>query len=86
MGALLRGIVYMLAVAVGLSIIRNFIGIIAKWMFGSDKDKKPDERSQVLAGGTLRKCAGCGTYTPETTSIRSGDTWYCSKDCLKRLR
>jgi hypothetical protein len=37
---------------------------------------------------TLRKCAVCGTYKPESSmiSVRQGveTTLYCSKDCQRR--
>ena len=84
MGVILRAILYMIAVAIGLSLIRNLIAIIARW-FGAARPPA-NRRPEVQAGGTLRKCATCGTYTPETTSIRSGDLWYCSQACLKQIR
>ena len=80
----MRAIFYMIAVAIGLSLIRSVLGAIAKFLFRG-KNRAQASRPQVQSGGTLRKCVVCGTYTPETAAIRaSASTYYCSEDCRRQ--
>ena len=74
----------MIAVAIGLSLIRSVLGVIAKFLFRG-RNAERTARPQVQSGGTLRKCLVCGTYTPESTAIRIGaSTYYCSENCRRQ--
>ena len=38
------------------------------------------ERSRIVAGGDMVRCARCGLHLPVGSAIRDGADWYCSTE------
>jgi hypothetical protein len=83
--AFLRAVAILIAVALGLSLVRSFLGAIVRWFTGPDKSPG-SQSAEVRSGGLLRKCPVCGTYVPESRGIKGGTAWYCSEQCRSAPR
>jgi YHS domain-containing protein len=85
---MIRAVFYLLLVAIGLTLIRTVLGVLAKTLFGGaapagqSAARRPE---QVPAAGVLRKDPVCGVYVSEAVSLKlkqGGETvHFCSQKC-----
>lgn len=81
----LRAVAILIAVAIGLSLVRTLLGAVMRWLSGSG-EKADGRRQEVRSSGLLRKCPVCGTYVPESSGVQGGSAWYCSERCRQAPR
>lgn len=90
MTGLLRLIGLLILAVFAISILRTVIGVVAKFFTGGVDGGKPapDRPPKVQAGGTLRRCPVCGTYTSESLAVKRAagpeTLYYCSPECAKK--
>jgi len=86
---------YLILTVVVISLLRTVIGIVAKLFSsaasGPDSQARTARRkSEVPAGGVLKKDPVCGIYVSEHTPVKliaAGEThFFCSEDCLNKFR
>ncbi len=94
---MLRYILGIVISLVALTFVRAVWGIIQKAVVDEVKSAVGDDAPQpakdpkskpATADTTLRKCATCATYKPESTMIRYGSgpksVFFCSAECEKK--
>lgn len=91
---MLRTLVYLILTVIGISLLRSVIGIVAKFLSGGTRT--PRQAAQraggggAPAGGVLRKCPVCGTFSSEAIAVKRVEgkqtVFYCSEACEKAAR
>jgi len=95
---MLRYIIGIIVAFVAMTFMRAVWGILQKAVVDEVKSAVGDEppkqaeaskgKDKPAADTTLRKCAGCGTYKPESAMIRYGSgaksVFFCSSVCEKK--
>ena len=73
-----------------LMIVRSVLRSIFATFQSTQADRKPESRTEVPAGGELKKDPVCGTYVAATAGIThqiKGQTvYFCSKECRDKYR
>jgi hypothetical protein len=91
---MIRYLLGILISLVVLTFVRAVWGIIQKAVVDEVKsavsgEQPPQARpAESPAGTTLRKCAACSTYKPESAMLRHGSgansSFFCSAECQKK--
>ena len=89
---MIRIVLVMLAMVLGLTILRVILSSIVRLIrsFINPKSnqqpmpRQPSGEPGEPAAQLLRRCAHCGTFTPESAAKRgsgSGEVYFCSAEC-----
>lgn len=62
-----------------------FIGVIAFIYFKFIK-KKPQIKEDELKGNDMVECTTCKIYCALEDTLISGGKYYCSKECLEKIK
>lgn len=95
---MLRYIIGIVLSLLALSFMRAIMGVIQKAVVtevksamgdeAASQPSRPNQPAEPSAATTLRKCATCGTYKPESAMIRYGSgpksVFFCSSACEKK--
>ncbi|HEY6805933.1 MAG TPA: hypothetical protein VI306_20300 [Pyrinomonadaceae bacterium] len=86
----LIGIIIALVFVVVYSRLRPYLLLIQKVLnsfnVSTSVNTSTASRQSRATENKLVRCAGCGTWIPETRALnlKSGQTVYCSADCLEK--
>ena len=94
---MIKTAIYALLSIIALAFVRAIFSVISKAVSGAMSDEAPSDRTASApkpdapnpsAGGELKKCIVCGTYSPVASApkIKGIDGFICSDACAARYR